>query len=120
MTDEQLLNADPMSLTSGELTKWEGLQNKAMRINGTYEKQLKRKLEQDELEVRSFQCKSDIKLANLANMKATIEMEDIYEDYQEAVTKAQIRMDGINQANLDRHNQELAQKDVPENELHGI
>lgn len=92
MTDTELLSVDPMTLDGDMLTKWEHAQKKAMRVNKVYESQLKYRVEQEELEARSYKTKRDIKVNNLENMKATIEMENIYGDYEASVKSASIRM----------------------------
>jgi len=92
MTDTELLSVDPMTLEGDMLNKWEHAQKKAMRVNRTYEQQLKYRVEQEELEARSFKAKRDVKVFNLENMKATIDMENLYSDYENAVQTASQRM----------------------------
>ncbi len=114
MSDTDLLNIDPMELSSEQLNRWEAAQKKAMRINRTYEAQLKYRVEQVELEARDFMAKRNIKVANLENMEATIKMEDLYEGYQSAIQKASTRVQDISKQFESSPSNDPYSKDTPE------
>lgn len=91
MSNEELLAADPLSLSPEHFNKWEALQKRVVRANGVYEKQLVAQVEHEELQARLFVAKRNAKVANLENMEATIKMEAIHEDYKKAVEAASMK-----------------------------
>lgn len=113
MTDQELLEMDPMLLSNDQLAKWEVLQKKAFRINKTYSFQIKAKLEQEEIDARTFKARRDIKVYNLENMKATIEMEEIHDKYQEALKTASEKMKKAQEAGFEKRETEAKEESMP-------
>lgn len=95
MSLEELIKLNPDEMTNEQVVQYKQIQAKAAALRDADMKLYNGEVVYKETQAREHKASRDMKVFTLENMKATIEMEELFESYQSAIAKGNERMEGL-------------------------
>lgn len=95
---EELIKMNPEDMSQEQVLAYKQIQNKAMALRDADMKLYNSEVVYKETQAREHKANRDMKVYTLENIEATIKMEDLYPAYEEALKKANARMEKLRSA----------------------